>query len=33
MADTPLTYAIVIAVFTMLVALLFTMRGKYSKLK
>lgn len=33
MADAPLTYAIVIGVFTMLVALLFAVRKKYSKLR
>jgi hypothetical protein len=33
MADAPMTYAIVIGVFTMLVVLLFTMREKYSKLR
>lgn len=33
MADAPLTYAIVIVVFAILVALLFIMRNKYSKLR
>jgi hypothetical protein len=33
LADAPLTYAIVIAVFTLLATLLFIMRDKYSKLR
>jgi len=33
MADAPLTYVIVIGVFTMLVALLFTVRDKIFKTK
>lgn len=33
LADAPMTYAIVIVVFTILVALLFIMRDKYSKIR
>ncbi|MDP9304968.1 MAG: hypothetical protein M3O68_01305 [Thermoproteota archaeon] len=33
MADAPVSYVIVIVIFAVLVALLFTMREKYSKLR